>query len=412
LLAVALAGLAYLLLPGSTEDVPPPKPAVITPAPAQKPASPAPSNPPLPVKQSETLKSDTPPVSKTDNETQEKPAQEHAKDTVPSDMTSEKYGNEALIEVSEAHQAQPTDSDVRENRQETLNKSDTSIQILTQDTAAQSNEPAINSADSHKDKQPDMPPEDIGKVQRRFEEEAAILARTDSAEANQTQSIVVSPATSESTTSPRSADMKHQEEPSGAPSTDVLYSETLVNPDDIPSMAEVPSTSASDESDDEPLLQKEQIRAEPDSISKEISVPAPTHDWQGDTPPQSPIRPTTIPVEEIPSDNPTIQIWNRQATRGNRRAQYELGFSYFNGTNGLTKDTARGMEWYKRSAEQGFPKALNALGYAYQLKRQFPEAINMYRMVVQSSEANPQIKKEAQVHLDNLCKRFGDLCRE
>jgi len=117
-------------------------------------------------------------------------------------------------------------------------------------------------------------------------------------------------------------------------------------------------------------------------------------------------------LEEFPPDNPKIQQWLKQAQKGNKRAQYELGFSYYNGTNGLTKDIAKGMEWYKRSVDNGYPDAQNALGYAYQLKRRYPEAIKLYRMVVQSSAANQRIKKEAQDHLNSLCKRFEDICHQ
>jgi len=58
------------------------------------------------------------------------------------------------------------------------------------------------------------------------------------------------------------------------------------------------------------------------------------------------------------------QLLRPLAERGVPRAQFDLGGSYANG-QGVTKDDARAMEWYRKAADQGFAPAQDAVGYMY-----------------------------------------------
>lgn len=58
------------------------------------------------------------------------------------------------------------------------------------------------------------------------------------------------------------------------------------------------------------------------------------------------------------------ELLTRAAEAGSAEAQFELARLYENGT-GVPKDTARALELYHQSAEQEFPDALNDLGFLY-----------------------------------------------
>jgi TPR repeat protein len=48
------------------------------------------------------------------------------------------------------------------------------------------------------------------------------------------------------------------------------------------------------------------------------------------------------------------------AINGNKEAQYAVGYMYYNGL-GVATDTETGVDWMKKSAQQGYAPAENAL---------------------------------------------------
>lgn len=66
---------------------------------------------------------------------------------------------------------------------------------------------------------------------------------------------------------------------------------------------------------------------------------------------------------------PDLDLITREASEGNTLAAYRLGQLYTNGTWGVEKDVAQGVEWYTRSAEGGFRHAQIRLGFIYEYGR-------------------------------------------
>lgn len=59
------------------------------------------------------------------------------------------------------------------------------------------------------------------------------------------------------------------------------------------------------------------------------------------------------------------QINIENAKKGDEKAQYVVGYMYYKG-KGVPKDYIKAAEWYKKSAEGSYTKALNNLAYLYQ----------------------------------------------
>ena len=57
-------------------------------------------------------------------------------------------------------------------------------------------------------------------------------------------------------------------------------------------------------------------------------------------------------------------MFNEGAGHNDARAQFALGLMYENG-EGLTADLAQALEWYTKSADQGYAKAHYQLGLLY-----------------------------------------------
>ena len=59
-----------------------------------------------------------------------------------------------------------------------------------------------------------------------------------------------------------------------------------------------------------------------------------------------------------------VSWWRKAADQGNAPAQFNLGNSYANG-EGVTKDQVEAVSWWRKAAEQGDAKAQFNLGYCY-----------------------------------------------
>lgn len=71
---------------------------------------------------------------------------------------------------------------------------------------------------------------------------------------------------------------------------------------------------------------------------------------------------------DVPKDAVKAARWfEAAAENGNAEAQYELASMYGSYSSGLDVDLDKSMEWYRRSASQGYEYSQLALAYAYSL---------------------------------------------
>ena len=54
-----------------------------------------------------------------------------------------------------------------------------------------------------------------------------------------------------------------------------------------------------------------------------------------------------------------------KAEQGDTEAQYNLGYRYYNGVDGVSKDYSQAVYWYTKVAKQGYAQAQNELGTCY-----------------------------------------------
>jgi len=83
----------------------------------------------------------------------------------------------------------------------------------------------------------------------------------------------------------------------------------------------------------------------------------------------------------------------KQAESGDAKAQYALGLAYAAG-QGVAKDDAEAVRWYRKAAEQGDAQAQNKLGNAYNkgegVAKDETEAVRWYRKAVEQGYANAE----------------------
>ena len=67
---------------------------------------------------------------------------------------------------------------------------------------------------------------------------------------------------------------------------------------------------------------------------------------------------------ELDNNNKAFEWYSKSANNGFVKAQNNLGFCYENGF-GTEKDYNKAFEWYSISANNGYAKAQNNLGFCY-----------------------------------------------
>ena len=71
--------------------------------------------------------------------------------------------------------------------------------------------------------------------------------------------------------------------------------------------------------------------------------------------------------EGVPKDHAKMLEWyRRSADAGNAKAEYKMAVGYAQGYAGLEKNDAEAGKWLLKSAEQGYRRAMKTLGKAYQ----------------------------------------------
>lgn len=94
-----------------------------------------------------------------------------------------------------------------------------------------------------------------------------------------------------------------------------------------------------------------------------------------------------------------------KAEAGDAKAQFDLAEAYSEG-KGVAKDSAKGMEWLKRSALRGYAGAQVVLGYLYQkginTEKDPSEAAKWYRKAAKQSDKDLKHAQTAQTHLSEM----------
>ena len=91
----------------------------------------------------------------------------------------------------------------------------------------------------------------------------------------------------------------------------------------------------------------------------------------------------------------TIDELKTRAANGDAAAQHDLGLCYYNG-EGVTKDYAEAVRWWRKAAEQGVAAAQNNLGVCYDngegVTKDDAEAVRWYRKAAEQGDAKAKIK--------------------
>jgi Sel1 repeat len=95
----------------------------------------------------------------------------------------------------------------------------------------------------------------------------------------------------------------------------------------------------------------------------------------------------------------------RKAQAGDAKAQFDLASAFSQG-DGVAKDPAKGIEWLKKSALQGYPGAQVVLGYMYQkgieMDKDPFEAAKWYKKAARQGDKDPKHAQTAQTHLSEM----------
>src|SRR5215469_147851 len=112
-----------------------------------------------------------------------------------------------------------------------------------------------------------------------------------------------------------------------------------------------------------------------------------------------------VTVLPLRPQTPNITVLVHNAEAGDAKAQFELAQAFWEGT-GIPKDSAKGLEWLRKSASQGYAGAEVTLGVLYQNGVQVPkdphEAAKWYRKAAKQSDKDPKHAAKAQSNLASL----------
>lgn len=91
----------------------------------------------------------------------------------------------------------------------------------------------------------------------------------------------------------------------------------------------------------------------------------------------------------------TIDELKTRAANGDAMAQYNLGDRYYNG-EGVTKDSAEAVRWWRKAAEQGVAEAQGILGtcysFGYGVTKDDTEAVKWLRKAAEQGDTKAKIK--------------------
>ena len=89
----------------------------------------------------------------------------------------------------------------------------------------------------------------------------------------------------------------------------------------------------------------------------------------------------------------SVDETRKKAEKGDADAQYNLGVMYQIG-EGVPKDSAEAVKWYRLAADQGLARAQTNLGWMYKIgdgvPKDSPEAMKWYRLAADQGNAKAQ----------------------
>ncbi|EGO62369.1 tetratricopeptide repeat protein [Acetonema longum] len=99
-----------------------------------------------------------------------------------------------------------------------------------------------------------------------------------------------------------------------------------------------------------------------------------------------------IVFQESPVEASSVSDLRQAADKGDAAAQYKLGIAYEEG-NGVEKDLAEAIKWWKLSAEQGDSDAQHMMGnvymFGYGAEKNFPEGLKWWKKA--ADQGNPSL---------------------
>ncbi len=153
----------------------------------------------------------------------------------------------------------------------------------------------------------------------------------------------------------------------------------------------------------EPAAQGVQpVPAEPKADPTEDTKPAAA------TPAEQDSKFANIPATPSPSI-PVIDVdLIEQAKAGDAKAQYKLGYDYYNG-RGIAQDYAQAAVWWKKSADQGFAYAQNNLGVLYNSGKGVPQSYSeaYFWQNLAAAGANGEMQMQFAKNRDESAARLG-----
>lgn len=72
-----------------------------------------------------------------------------------------------------------------------------------------------------------------------------------------------------------------------------------------------------------------------------------------------------IAYERTGRSSDALAAYRRAAAMGNDSAEYSLGLTYEQGSDGVPKDTQEALKWYRKAADHGSPDTLNNVAWQY-----------------------------------------------
>ena len=88
-----------------------------------------------------------------------------------------------------------------------------------------------------------------------------------------------------------------------------------------------------------------------------------------------------------------IELLKKSAEQGYAKAQNHLGFMYYSG-QGVNQDNSKALEWFKKAAEQGLTAAQNNLGATYEndlgVNQDYSKALEWYNKAAEQGDTTAQ----------------------
>src|SRR6266436_2993486 len=101
-----------------------------------------------------------------------------------------------------------------------------------------------------------------------------------------------------------------------------------------------------------------------------------------------------LPAQQNEADRKVLAEIRAGADKGDAKAQYELGRTFFSGTLGVAKDEAEAVKWFRKAAEQNVADAQFSLGVCYANGRGVAEddaeSVKWFRKAAEQNYARAQ----------------------